>query len=238
LKHLQEKVSVDSNSISTPLHYLPFQLAYADQWDADWGRLQLNTSLVAAWRELFKRQVECPLANGTVALQDQFACKRSGGDGTFAALRWDLRWMSAYPWGSPSLRLAGQLAARPLVSAEQFTIGGAESVRGYYESAASGDHGLLLSAEWRAPNLAASVGEGWREIRPLLFVDLGRVMTIDALAGQPGQVNLWSAGAGLRWNSTETPGLEGGLDAAWPHDANGTTPAGVVRLHARLRARF
>jgi hemolysin activation/secretion protein len=237
LKHLLNKVG-PLDPFPTPLHYLPFQIALADQWEDDWGRLQLNTTLVSAWRQLFRRHVQCLSYDGTIGPQDQFACARSGGDGTFAALRWDLRWMSAYSWGSPSLRLTGQLASGPLTSGEQFSIGGSDTVRGYYESAASGDHGLLISAEWKAPNLAPAAGEGWREIRPLIFVDAGRVMTIDALVGSPGRVNLWSAGAGLRWNSADTPGLEGGIDAAWPHEANGVTPAGVVRLHARLRARF
>jgi hypothetical protein len=236
LKHLKQGGAPGVPGV--PLHYLPFQIALDDQWEGEWGRLTLNTSLVAAWREIMKRNVQCDLFDGSVGEVDQFACARSGGDGTFANGRWDLRWMSAYAWGSPSLRFSGQFASRPLTSAEQFTLGGSDTVRGYLDSAATGDHGLLLSAEWKAPNLAASVGEGWKEIRPLLFVDAGRVMSIDPLKDQAGHVNLWSAGAGLRWNSTDTPGLEGGLDAAWPHDANGTSPAGAVRLHARLRARF
>ncbi|MFZ2991030.1 ShlB/FhaC/HecB family hemolysin secretion/activation protein [Ideonella sp.] len=238
LKHLREQINFGTDSISTPVRYLPFQLAVGDQYDGEWGRIQINTSLTAAWNQLLSREVACPLANGSTGMQDQFACKRQGGDGSFVVGRWDLRWMSAYAWGSPSLRFSGQMAGRELISAEQFTLGGAETVRGYLESAASGDHGVLFSAEWRTPNFAELGEPGWRELRGLVFVDAGRVLTIAPPAGQAGHVNLWAPGLGLRWNSAATPGIEGAVDLAWPQHPSGDTVVGKATVHGRLRLRF
>lgn len=240
LKFLQENTVFGTDSISTPLHYLPFQVAYADQWEGGYGRLQFHSSLVFALAPLLAREVDCPLADGSPGRADQFACKRQGGDGSFALLRWDARLSPPVPWGRLMLRLAGQYAAQPLVSAEQFSIGGADSVRGYFDGEASGDHGLMGTVEWRTANTAAGWGVPWRDLTLASFVDVGRVTTLMPLAGQAARVPLAGAGLGLRFalNLPGTDGLDGGLDLAWPLKTTTATERLAPRLHARLQARF
>jgi hemolysin activation/secretion protein len=51
------------------------------------------------------------------------------------------------------LRLGGQLADRPLLSLEQFELGGISSVRGYLENQALRDNGVTSSLEVRLPLL-------------------------------------------------------------------------------------
>jgi len=239
LKLLRERTVFGAGEIATPLHYLPFQLAYSDQMsDGDW-RMQWNASVTAAARGLLERQVDCPAADSGTGQDDQFACKRKGGDGSFLIGRLDLRAQQRLGSGALSWRLGGQAASHALVGPEQYSLGGADSVRGYDESEATGDHALLGSMEWRVANLAPSDVPGWREITPLIFIDAGRVFTTDAPAGQLTRQSLSGAGFGLRWSGGDTSGsTEGGLDFAWPLRASTNAAKYDLHLHARLAARF
>src|SRR5262249_6571569 len=97
-----------------------------------------------------------------------FDNKRFAAGGGFIYLRADLSRSQDLPgdlqlWG----KLQGQLADQPLVSNEQLSAGGLDTVRGYLESEVLGDNGLLLSVELRSPSLSAwfekgSVLDEWR----------------------------------------------------------------------------
>ncbi|WP_374569273.1 ShlB/FhaC/HecB family hemolysin secretion/activation protein [Ideonella sp.] len=239
LKLLRERTVFGADAISTPLRYLPFQLAYSDQATDGDLRWQWNAGLTAAARALLQRDVDCPLASGGSGPQDQFACKRKGGDGSFLIGRFDLRLQQPVGSGSLMGRLGAQAASGALVSAEQYAIGGAETVRGYFESEATGDHGWLGSLEWRVANLSSSGTPGLRDLSPLLFVDAGRVYTVDAAAGQPPVQSLAGAGLGLRVAGGDAhASIEGGLDIGWPLRASPNSALGERHLHARLVARF
>lgn len=243
LKLLRERTVFGTDEISTPLRYLPFQLAYSDYGQDGDARWQWTAGLTAAARALLQRDIDCPLANGGSGPQDQFACKRKGGDGSFLVGRFDLRAQHrlgrALGDGQLAWRLGAQAASGALVSAEQFAIGGADTVRGYFESEATGDHALLGSLEWRVANIASAGTPDIRELTPLLFADAGRVFTIDAAAGQPAAQSLAGAGLGLRVaGGGAAAGVDGGLDLAWALRDSPNSPRGGLRLHARFSARF
>lgn len=231
LKLLRDRIAFGTDALETPIRTLPFQAAYAGQWSEGRDSLQLNASLTAAWRRILEREVDCA---GT--RQDQFDCKTQGASGSFGAFRADLRWGQPLGEGTLGLRLGGQLASGPLVSAEQYSLGGAETVRGYFDGEVSADHALLGSLEWRGPNLAANgKGGGWTDARPLLFVDLGRGYLAQPSAGVAAHPSLASAGVGLRLSA---PSLEGAMDVAWPAKTTPNTAAGDAHVHVRLVARY
>lgn len=239
VKDLKERLSFGADSLSTPLRYLPWQLA----WQASWPEGRVWTSLNLQWtwalRSVLQRDVECP---GTVGPVDQFACKRQGGDGGFSHLRADLRQQRPMPFELPgqlALRLQGQLGSQPLVSAEQFAVGGADTVRGYLEAQASGDRGLQGSAEWLGPDLLAlPAGEGPRlqSLSLLAFLDIARVWILQPGVGQAARVSLFGAGLGLRLRAA--PGLGAEADLAWPGKRTSHAPGHDPRLHLKLRAQF
>ena len=100
------------------------------------------------------------------------------------------------PWHfSAALALAGQYSVDPLVNYEQFTAGGAYSVRGYLESEELGDTGVRSSLQLNSMELRLFAGA--LRANGFLFLDAARVSTIDALPGEPTSGNLRSAGAGL-----------------------------------------
>ncbi len=240
-KDLQEQTVFGASSISTPLRYVPLQLGYSGGYGSDAWQSQWNLTLSYGFAPLLRREVaNCPSANGGIAPVDQFACKRAGADGSFTTARFDLRQtLSAGDWGQLALRTAGQLSNEPLASAEQFVLGGADSVRGYYDSTALGDGALLGSLEWRrdmAPAMRRRAGEaasaGLRELTLLAFVDGGRVYTQHALPGTFGHQTLASAGVGLRLQTNA--GMSLSLDYAHAlKDLPGQAVPGSY-LHLRL----
>jgi hemolysin activation/secretion protein len=236
-KDLKERLSFGEDSISTPLRYLPLQAAWQAVWPVGRELTTLSMTWTTALRRILQRDIECP---GEIGPVDQFACKRQGGDGGFTHLRADLRHQRPAPFEWPgqwAFRVQGQLGSQPLVSAEQFAVGGAETLRGYYEAEASGDRGLQGSAEWRSPSLLGG-GEGaWLQDLSLLgFFDIARIWVLEPSVGQAGRVSLYGGGFGLRVRAQ--PGLNAEADLAWPGRRTTNTPDRDPRLHVRLRAQF
>ena len=254
-RDLKQRVVNGGSEVSTPLRYLPLQASHAGQWRHDSGAgTQLTNSLALGLRGLLARSVPCP---GTTlsGLQDQFACNRDGADGGFVTLRGDLRHSRAFAGGTLALRSAWQVAMQPLVSGEQFALGGADTVRGYFESEASGDQVLLGAVEWRSANLARSLAGLWAaeaaadagnaaergsggltDLSLLAFAEVAQARTLDPLPNQAGKVSLAGSGVGLRLRSGAQWSAD--LDLAWPLKATAQSPSRQPRLHARLGLQF
>jgi len=92
------------------------------------------------------------------------------------------------------LRSDFQLADRPLVAVEQFSLGGALSVRGYRQDLLLGDNGLFSSAELRATILRIPQWQTSVQLTP--FVDFGKVWNLDNIVLDKN--TLVSTGIGLR----------------------------------------
>ncbi|MBB4846088.1 hemolysin activation/secretion protein [Paucibacter oligotrophus] len=239
------------SELSTPLRYLPWQLSYAGNWFAGRAQSSLTSGLTFGWRNWLQRDVSCP---GNLGAVDQFQCKRDGADGSFAYWRAELRdgrpladfgLPKSWP-GSLNSRLAWQLATQPLVSGEQYALGGADTVRGYLEAEASGDNAVLASLEWRSGNLLgaaeaspAEAGKSppfWRELALLAYADAGRSQTLQPMPEQTEHVWLGGAGLGLRLRAGR--GLSAEFDLAWPLKSTRTSPKYEPRLHFRLSAQL
>lgn len=86
------------------------------------------------------------------------------------------------PYTSLLLRGSLQFSNDLLLPREQFSLGGASSVRGYSQNALFGDNGLFLSAEVRQPILSVSEWDLDLQVAP--FIDFGTVWN-DANSEQP-----------------------------------------------------
>lgn len=73
--------------------------------------------------------------------------------------------------------LAAQWANTPLYGSEQFFIGGANSVRGFAESALGGERGISVRNELAYTRLPALLGERAR-LEPFVFADAGQVQLV------------------------------------------------------------
>ena len=92
------------------------------------------------------------------------------------------------------LRLDTQLANDPLVPIEQFSLGGAFTVRGYRQDVLLADSGIFASAEIRTPILR--LGES-SVLQFTPFIDVGHVWNIDK-ENELEKDTLLSLGVGLR----------------------------------------
>ena len=89
-----------------------------------------------------------------------------------------------------------QLSSQPLVSLEQFSIGGVSTVRGYRQDSLLSDNGLFASAEVRFPILRIPNWETNLQLAP--FVDFGSVWNNRNSASTLETSTLSSVGLGLR----------------------------------------
>lgn len=236
-KDLSERFVSGADELSTPLRYLPFSIGYSGAWQHGRGADAASTSLTAGLTigssRLLRREIDCP---GNVGPVDQFACRRQGADGAFAALRADLRHNRGGFGGTLSVRLAGQVAQQPLVGGEQYSLGGPETVRGHGDGEASGDHALLFSAEWRSANLLGTGAPWVSDLSVLAFVDAARAYLIDPVAGQNPRTALLGTGIGVRLRAARQ--LSAAIDLAWPHKPARDNPGRDARWHARLGVQF
>jgi hemolysin activation/secretion protein len=209
---------IGSGGFNTPIHYLPMTVG----WD---GNLQdaKNTSHLG-----IALNFHLP---GTAGTEQEFADKRFKGRPGYAYIRGNLstRQTLAQDW-VVSARGSWQWADQALVSNEQFSLGGVDTVRGYYESAATGEVGTALSFEVSTPNLAKYLGSE-QDLRGAFFVDGGNVRVIDPISATD-QFNLASWGLGLHLVAPK--GFSATLDWAIALNDIGITRQGDNRLHFRV----
>jgi hemolysin activation/secretion protein len=95
-----------------------------------------------------------------------------------------------------SFHADGQIASEPLVSNEQYGLGGVNSVRGYHEGEVFGDDGWRASLEQKTP--AFVVGRVGRSqalvVRGSIYMDYGEVYLVQRPFDT--RTPLWGAGAG------------------------------------------
>jgi hemolysin activation/secretion protein len=135
-------------------------------------------------------------------------------DGKFVAWRGQVQWLRQLKSSSNInllLRSDIQLSTDDLVSLERFSLGGAESVRGYRQDALLGDSGILTSAEVRIPFYRWS--ENRSSLSAVPFVDFGTTWSNSDDRNQE-ENTVASLGLGLRLDIFET--LNARLDYGIP----------------------
>jgi hemolysin activation/secretion protein len=138
----------------------------------------------------------------------------NGPDGQFVAWRGQVQWLRQLKSSSNInllLRSDIQLSTDDLVSLERFSLGGAESVRGYRQDALLGDSGILTSAEVRIPFYRWSNNQN--SLTAVPFVDFGTTWSNSDDRSQE-EDTVASLGLGLRLDLSNT--LNARLDYGIP----------------------
>jgi len=215
----------DAESRETPISYLPFSVGYNGALLGETGTTRLKTSLNWAFR-------------GVVGSEEEFANKRTGARGDYLYLTFDLAREQHLPWSMDlNLVIRGQVASEPLISSEQFSAGGMESVRGYKESDSLGDDGVQGTLEWLLPDLGKVAGlQDWMTLRPYLFYDYARLWVKEPLPGQTDEFELQGTGLGLRGELWEMLDYE--VDLAMALAATDRAASGDIRGHFRVKYHF
>jgi len=220
-KDFDESVNLlGSDGFKTPISYTAFSLGYDGTYQMPSAQTQLNVALNLAPRGLGNSEQE-------------FADKRYLARPNYAYIRADLKHTQKLPFEwSLQARLSGQVANDPLISAEQFTIGGVDSVRGYLESSELGDNGLFTSLELRTPQFKKYFKDYIKDLYAFTFVDAGHVKIYDPLPGQDKSGDLLSVGLGVKLKATK--GVYTNLDYAHALRDSGEVESGDDRLHFRV----
>lgn len=185
-KHFRNLINQNATTASdTPITYLNLSFAYAGFWRTDDVlTTSFNVTANAGPR-------------GVVNNQNAFANDRAEGRDNYFYVRGDLAFEVKLPKDFRlRLRAAGQAAAEPLITNENFSIAGADGVRGYLESEVLGDQGIketvqLFSPSWHLHERV--LGDAFA------FFDSGRTWVIDSLACEPSGsgLHLRSVGGGF-----------------------------------------
>ena len=153
------------------------------------------------WTQRGAKQVLAARSQFSLGVDAFDATTNSGNlpSGKFFAWLGQFQWARRLgeDWGELIFRADTQLTNDNLFTMEQFSVGGALSVRGYRENQIVRDYGYDISLEYRYPLIKDPSGRSILAIAP--FVDGGGAKNND-LPNGPNPTFLYSAGAGLRWD--------------------------------------
>jgi hemolysin activation/secretion protein len=227
-----------TSSFASPVTYYPIVASYTANFQNEKFTTQLNATLTYNIR---------PVSSDA----DAFDNKRFAASANFTHFNLDVSHTQELPEGFQAYgRLQGQVADGPLVSSEQLSAGGLDTVRGYLESETLGDDGIVGNLEIRSPNVGDMLqkqmkdetGQGtphyttFNEVRLFAFTDAARVTIQNPLPEQQSQFDLWSYGFGTRFKLFNT--LNGLVALSMPMIDQTYTRAGDPRVNVRIWGEF
>jgi hemolysin activation/secretion protein len=182
-KHFRNTINQNAvTTLDTPISYVNLSVAYAGGIRSERQITALSVSADAGPRAIAN--------NPTAFSNDRFKARSN-----YFYVRADASTYVKLPADfSVHFRLAGQGAVEPVIANENYSIAGADGVRGYLESEELGDSALKGTVQLQSPGLH------WHERQlgdAFVFYDAGRTEVLDALAGQPRHVTLRSWGGGF-----------------------------------------
>lgn len=221
-KDLSQKVVTAGVPADAPVLYYPLSIVYAPLWRDGDTATQASASLNFA-------------VPGIGSDSRKFDVQRFDAQRQYFYAKGELRHTQPLPFGLQGFaRLEGQIGNGALLSSEQMSAGGVNSVRGYLEAERLGDKGVQSSLELRSPLLdrfSYSLLSDWRIGA---FYDSAALWQNQTLPGEHGSFGLSSAGLSTRFNVRQV--LTGALDLAFPLRDGAVTKAGDPYLHFRFSA--
>jgi hemolysin activation/secretion protein len=237
-KHFDQTVSLGSDSFASPVTYYPLVANYSATFKAEKSTTQLSASLTYNMR---------PVSSPA----DEFDAKRFNASPSFTHFNIDLQHTQELPEGLQFYgRVQTQVADGPLVSSEQMSVGGMDTVRGYLESETLGDNGVAGTLELRGPDIGTMLQSKMKdetglgnprfttfdEWRFFGFVDAGMARTLQPLIDQQAEADLWSYGVGTKFKVFKN--VNGVVDLAMPMISQAYTQARDPRVSFRIWGEF
>lgn len=237
-KHFDQTVALGTDAFSSPVTYYPAVATYGATFQNDKFTTQFNAAITYNLRPFSSDAAE-------------FDAKRYYASPSFTHFNVDVAHTHELPegfqiWG----KLQAQVADGPLVSSEQISAGGLDTVRGYLESEVLGDDGVIGNIEIRSPDIGSilqkqmkdETGQGtprfttFNEWRLFAFADAGHVSIQKPLVDQISQFNVWSYGLGSRFKVFNS--ISGLFVVSMPMTSQTYTRAGDPRFNFRLWGEF
>jgi hemolysin activation/secretion protein len=224
-KNFKENLNlIGADTLKTPISYLPFTLQYNGSIKEQKSFASFNLGVNFSVRGLGNDQAE-------------FENKRYNAQANYAVLLGGLNYNHDLPYGMElASRFSGQVANSPLISNEQFSLGGMQTIRGYFETQALADSGVIGSFELRSPRLVPSRIDAINKLQALAFIDAGKGWTQQVLSGTHPTSELASAGLGVRFQGWKY--LVGVLDVGFPLIDLGVVKQGDPKAHFNVATEF
>ncbi len=222
-KDFRENDILGADATQAPVTYWPIMLGWRGDLTLQSTRAYLSTTAtygtgLGDGRDVFQNK-------RFNARPDFFTFKAEAGDTT------------EVPFGMQTfVKVTGQFSMDDLVPSEQFSLGGIDTVRGYFEGEALGDEGVAAQSELRSPSFASLLGSWVNEARVHVFFDAGYADIHDPLAGQTQSCALYSTGVGARLKLFNH--INGDINLATPLTNGPDRNAGAVTFLARIWGDF
>ncbi len=223
-KHFKEDVLLGSDRAAAPIEYFPITASWRGDWTGDKRDSDLTLSTTFGLRGLGDGWERFD-AKRYMARPSFFIVKLEGSHTRDV--------LSGFQYYG---HVSGQWAGTPLISNEQFSLGGMQSVRGYYESAALGDWGFAIQQELRSPELGSLLGGIADELRVHAFYDVGLAGINQPLPAQKDYFRAMSVGLGARVKLLSY--LHGAIDAGTPLISTSDSKSGDVFIRFRIWGEF
>ncbi|ATQ44569.1 ShlB/FhaC/HecB family hemolysin secretion/activation protein [Caulobacter mirabilis] len=222
-KNFKEDVILGSDRAAAPIEYFPITASWRGDWSGDTRRGDLTLTGVMGLR-------------GVGDGRDVFDAKRYNARPSFFVSKLEGSYQEELPHEMRmAARFTGQWTDRPLISNEQFSLGGQNTVRIYRESEAMGDYGLAMQWEVSSQPLLADL-RGVDELRVYGFWDVGFAGIHDPLPGQRRSSQLASMGVGVHGRILKH--LNGQVDVGTPLISMPGRTAGSVSVSFRIWGEF
>ena len=192
-----------TTSIESPVSYPPFTLDYSGTWLGPLPKEGSRPAATSTGRSTTTVDLGLSfIIQGLGTDWRQFANKRAGAGTSYIILHPSLSREQVLPgqW-SVFAKVDGQLASGPLINNEQYSAGGADTVRGYTEAERLGDNAVRGTFELRTPQIFGRSPAKIEQSYVFLFADAAKLRILDPLPGQESEFTLASAGLGLRFKS-------------------------------------
>jgi hemolysin activation/secretion protein len=210
------------------LFYLPLSLRWAGTRPDKTGSTSLSVSeniflqALASQRSDFQAVAGSPHAGGNYTAINAGLVRLQNLPGNWSAL----------------FNANGQWASEPLISNEQFALGGLSGVRGYQAGESYGDTGWRTQFDLRAPPVNVGYfptqdGEVPAYLRCSVFMDYGEVYHLDSTLAA---IRQWGTGAGFYL--TAGSHFDARLTLAYALLATPTTPAGDIQAYFSVGYQF
>jgi hemolysin activation/secretion protein len=226
-KRFVDEISQAGQTDDAPVTYFPITATYNAGYRGEKDLVSASATVNFAFR-------------GVGSDHDAFDNKRFNAQGNFVYLHATASWQHDLPLAAQIYgEVDGQIANEPLISNEQYAVGGEGSVRGYLLSDGLGDEGAHATIELRSPPLEHWMdpqASFWTGFRVYVFGDYGRAMLLDSLPQQQSSFDLASTGVGF--TALVLKRLHFDVDAGVPLEAVGATSAYRTRFDFRLYSNF
>jgi hemolysin activation/secretion protein len=221
-KDLSQNVITAGVPANAPVLYYPVSIAYSPVWRDDDLSTQVNASLNFA-------------LPGLGSDSRKFDVQRFDAQRQYFYFKTLVSRTQPLAWGTQLfVRFEGQIGNGPLLSSEQMSAGGVNTVRGYLEAERLGDKGLQSTIEVRSPLLDSYSASLLKEWRVAAFYDSAALWLEQPLPGEKASFALASAGIGTRFSMLDI--VNGALDLAFPLVDGAATRTGHPYLHFRFSA--